>query len=334
MNTTTRSSSQDVADLAGVSRATVSAYLNKTRYVSPELSEKIQSAIDRLRYTPDPLARALKKKDVQTIGLILPILRRFYSPMMEAINGYAREQSYDLLVASSDESAERERELLETFIAKRISGILIAPCSTANRRVLNDLVERGVGLVQVNRRLEGVAASSVVSDNFKAAYAATEHLIARGRRRIVLLGYDPSTLTNSEKKRGYDGALGDHGIEEDFTILVKEHDVEDITQAFRAFLDSGRPFDAVIATTQGKTTIAIKLLKERGVRIPGDVGVVGFDDTPWSELLSPPLTVVSENTYDMGKEAVRLLMERMSQDEPAEPRHIVLEDEFIQRESS
>lgn len=334
MTSNSRPSSQDVANLAGVSRATVSAYLNKTRYVSPELSEKIRRSIERLQYTPDPLARALKKKDVRTIGLILPILRRFYSPMMEAINEYARERDYDLLVASSDENEDRERELLNTFIAKRISGIMIAPCSTANEHLLNELVASGIALVQVNRRLEGVDASSVVSDNYRAAYTAAEHLIDRGRRRIVLLGYDPSTLTNLEKKRGYDASLYDRGIKENLTVLVKEHDVENITRAFEEFLESGREFDSVIATTQGKTTIAIKLLKEHGMRIPQDVAVVGFDDTPWSELLSPPLTVVTENTYEMGKEAVRLLIERITEATPLEPRHIVLADEFIQRGSS
>jgi len=183
-------------------------------------------------------------------------------------------------------------------------------------------------------RVEGVEASSVVSDNFKAAYAATEHLVKRGRRRTVLLGYDPTTLTNLDKKRGYDAARADCGLDADLTVVVKEHDVARITEAFQQFLNTGTKFDSVIATTQGKTTIAIKLLKERHFRIPEDVGVIGFDDTPWSELLSPPLTVVSENTYDMGKEAVRLLMEQMNREEAVEPRHIVLEDEFLLREST
>jgi len=334
MNRSPRPSSEDVAQLARVSRATVSAYLNRTRYVSPELGERIQQAIDQLNYTPDPLARALKKKDVQTIGLILPVMSRFYTPMMEAINEYARTLHYDLLIASSDEEAEREMELINIFIAKRISGILIAPCSNSNSALLNDIARHGIPLVQVNRRAEGVEASSVVSDNFKAAYSATEHLVKRGKRRIVLLGYDPTTLTNQDKKRGYDAARAELGVEADLTVIIKEHDVAAITEAFRGFLATGTKFDSVIATTQGKTTIAIKLLKQNNLRIPQDVGVIGFDDTPWSELLSPALTVVSENTYAMGKEAVQLLMERMMKDERVEPRHIVLEDEFILREST
>jgi DNA-binding LacI/PurR family transcriptional regulator len=123
-------------------------------------------------------------------------------------------------------------------------------------------------------------------------------------------------------------------VEADLTVIIKEHDVAAITEAFQRFLGTGTKFDSVIATTQGKTTIAIKLLKQGNFRIPQDVGVIGFDDTPWSELLSPSLTVISENTYAMGKEAVQLLMERMMKDERVEPRRIVLEDEFILREST
>ena len=329
-----RPSSKDVAKLAGVSRATVSAYLNRTRYVSPELSEKIEKAIKELNYIPDPLARALKLRDTKTIGLIIPVLSYFFTPMMQVVNEVAHQSKYGFLICSSEEEAEREREVLEIFLTKRVSGILIVPCSEKNRKLLNEIQQSGIPVVQVNRKIDGLEADSVVSNNFKAAYTATEHLIQKGRKNIVFLGYDPNSLANAEKKAGYDAALADYNVEENLTVIVKEHQRENITTAFRTFLDAGRKFDGLICTTQGKTAIGLKILKEKSLQIPKDVAVIGFDDTPWSSLLWPPLTVISENTYTMGVEAAKILLNRIEKKERSSPQHIVLEDELIIREST
>ncbi|GAK56643.1 transcriptional regulator [Candidatus Vecturithrix granuli] len=329
-----RPSSKDVAKLAGVSRATVSAYLNRTRYVSPELSEKIEQAIQELHYTPDPVARALKLQDTKTIGLIIPVMSNFYMPLMQVVNEVAHQNAYGLLLCSSEEDPEREREVLEIFLAKRVSGIMMAPCSEKNRKLLNDIQQKGTPIVQVNRKIDGLEADSVVSHNFKAAYTATEHLIHKGRKRIVFLGYDPDSLVNAEKKTGYDAALADYKIADNLTILVKEHQREQIRTAFRTFLETGQSFDGLICTTQGKTAIGLQLLKAYALRIPQDVAVIGFDDTPWSSLLWPPLTVISENTYTMGEEATKLLLKRIENKEKIAPQHIVLEDELIIREST
>lgn len=329
-----RPSSQDVADLAGVSRATVSAYLNKTRYVSPELGARIQNAIDKLHYMPDPLARALKTSDANTLGLIIPVMSRFFMPMIDAINSTAREQGYELLIASSEEDGPTERDLLNTLVAKRVTGVLLTPCSLDNRRAIGEVTSMGIPVVQVNRRLEEVETDSVVSNNLKAAYRATELVLEKGRRNIVLFGYDPHNIANDQKKRGYELALRDHDIANNLTIEVREHDKTFITAQLCSFLDSRTPFDAFIATTQGKTVIALKTLLQRGYRIPEDVSFIGFDDTPWSGLLSPPLTVVSENTFEMGRVATELLIERIETPQKVKTQHIVLEDEIIIRRST
>jgi DNA-binding LacI/PurR family transcriptional regulator len=141
-------------------------------------------------------------------------------------------------------------------------------------------------------------------------------------------------LANVEKKAGYDAALVDYAIEDNLTILVKEHDRENIEAALRGFLETAAKFDGLICTTQGKTAIALKVLKEKSLQIPHDLAVIGFDDTPWSSLLWPPLTVISENTYTMGVEATKLLLSRIERTERGVPQHIVLEDELIIREST
>jgi len=324
----------DVARLAGVSRATVSAYINGTRYVSPELGEKIESAIRELNYTPDPLARALKMKDAKTIGLVIPVMSRFYTPIMQAVNEIAHRNQYGFLLCSSEEDPAREREVLEIFQSKRISGILLVPCSEENLEYLSTVRSRGTPIVQINRKIEGLDTDSIISDNFNAAHAATKHLLDRGKRYIVLLGFDQSTLSANQKKAGFEAALSDAGVTDHAIVPVRDHDRADIARAFGAFLDSGKPMDGLICSTQGKTSVALAVLKERGVSIPDDVAVVGFDDTPWSALLSPPLTVVSENTHRMGETAATLLLERIEGAKTGPSENIVLEDDFIIRSST
>lgn len=138
-----RPSSEDVALRAGVSRATVSAYLNRSRYVSPKLQRRIEQAIKELNYIPDPLARALKMNDAKTIGLIIPIVSNFYNPMIRAVNECAHQKSFSFLLASSEEDSNREKEILRVFLAKRISGILVVPCSYQNRSFYNRFTKMG-----------------------------------------------------------------------------------------------------------------------------------------------------------------------------------------------
>jgi LacI family transcriptional regulator len=220
------------------------------------------------------------------------------------------------------------------MVAKRLSGILLVPCSVENQELIRSIQANGTPVVQVNRRIEGLNIDVVVSNNYKAAYTATEHLIKKGRTRIALFGHDPDSLALLEKKDGYDRALRDYGIEENIAIRIKQGDRKHMHGAFLEFLGTGRSYDGLICTSQAKTSIALQILKERRVQIPEDVAVVGFDDTPWASLLWRPLTVISESTYEMGEAAVRLLLDRLENRETGSPKTIVLEDEFIIREST
>jgi LacI family transcriptional regulator len=329
-----RPSSQDVAELAGVSRATVSAYINKNRYVSDELVERIENAIQKLSYIPDAYARALKFQDAKTIGLIIPVLSKFFTPMMRAINEVAHQNHYGFLFSSSEEDVDREREVLEIMVAKRTSGILLVPCSVKNLELLRKIQQYGTPIVQVSRMIEGIETDIVISNNYKAFYTATEHLIAKGRRRIVFFGDDPESIAYAEAKKGYDAALKNSRIEENITVFVKQGDPNSNTIAFRAFLESGRPFDGLICSSQTKTSTALQFLKERNIKIPEEVAVVGFEETPWASMLWKPLTVISESTYQMGGKAIQLLLDRLEKREIGPPKKIVLESEFIIQQST
>ncbi|MEW6227030.1 MAG: LacI family DNA-binding transcriptional regulator [Bacillota bacterium] len=257
-----RPSSKDVALRAGVSRATVSAYINGTRYVSPELGLRIEQAIRELNYTPDPLARALKVRDGR-----------------------------------------------------------------------NSISRGGTPVVQINRRAAGMSVDSVVSNNASCIHRATKHLIQRGRTRIALLRCVPDNLSDSEKRSGFEAAINEAPGVTGFPITLEKGDQEAVFQSFEQVLRKIGKIDGLVCTTQNKTAIALKILQGARVEIPKDISVIGYDNTLWSSLLSPPLTVISEDIYEMGKQAVNLLLNRIEKRELGEPQNIVLENEFIIRES-
>lgn len=334
INIKKRSTSKDVASFSGVSRATVSAYLNKTRYVSPELSKKIQDAINQLHYTPNELARSLKMQDTKTIGLIIPVLSHFFMPMLNSINEVAQKEDYRFLLSSSEEDPKKERKMLEIFLSKQISGMLVVPSSEENRKFMKQIMDNGMPIVQVNRRIVGLETDFVVSKNFNAIYTATEYLIKKKRKKIMLFGYDASAFGEDEKKDGYEAAIRDYELNS-YIINIKGHDPQNIFESLNNCLSTGEKFDGIICTSQMRTTIALQYLKNKLIKIPRDISFIGYDDTSLSVLFDPPLTVISENASEMGQRATTLLLDRIKKKKKAmTPKSILLDVNFIIRESA
>jgi len=328
-----RATSKDVSKLAGVSRATVSAYINKSRYVSPELSKRIQDAINKLNYTPNELARSLKMQNTKTIGLIIPVLSHFFMPMLKSINEVTQKNDYSFLLGSSEEDPGNEKKMLEVFLSKQISGILVVPTSDKNRVFMNKIIESGVPIVQVNRRIIGMEADFVVSKNFNAIYTATEYLIKKGRKKIAFLGYDENYFGEDEKKEGYEAAVNDYGLN-GYIINVTGHEPSDIFEPLNNFFMSGVKIDGIICSSQMRTIIALQYLKDKSIKIPQDISFIGYDDTSLSILYDPPLTVISENVSEMGQKAAALLLNRIGKKKKiAGTKSILLDVNFIIRES-
>lgn len=328
-------SSQDVANLAGVSRATVSAFLNNRPGVSQNVRNKIAEAIKELNYQPNAAARALKLKETDAIGLVLPVLSDFYTPLIRAINAAAMARNYDLILSSSESDPERERHLLQAFLTKRVRGILLAPSSDLNADYIADLSAH-VPIIQVNRRIPDLKVDAIVANNFRAAFEATQFLIDRGRRNIVFFGETTNDLAHSDKRRGFQSAIKESkssGVAGK-VIETVGHGVEELEAAFDEFLMSGQEFDGVIAASQTKTAVAMKLLREHHRDVPKQVSLIGFDDTHWAQLLDPPLTVVSEDLFAMGRTACATLFSRIEGKGPEEAVMIEIEDKFVVRQSA
>lgn len=324
--------SEDVAQLAGVSRATVSAYINGTRFVSDKLKKKIDRAVEILNYTPNEIARSLKLQSNKAIGLLIPLLSKFYLPMIRSINEKIHDRGYTMILGSSEEDLQREKEVLQVFTSKKVSGILIVPCGYKNVRYIEQLQDSGIAVVQLNRKLDRLDADSVVSNTLQAIYNATKHMATnRGKKRVMLMGYNSGVIADLEKRTGYVSAVKDCGLEA-LVMEITEHDPDVLAECFTEFA-SANHVDGVVCTTRTYMEAVLYALKASGTRIPEAVSVIGYDDPVWTRLVDPKISVISEDRFKMGDHAVSLLFDRIEGRYEGEPKHIVMDAELIVRES-
>ncbi|HDC92269.1 LacI family transcriptional regulator [Candidatus Acetothermia bacterium] len=315
---------KDVARLAGVSVATVSHVINGTRPVSPETAAKVWKAIKELDYHPNAVARSLRTRVTHVIGVVVSdITNPFFATLVRGAEDAAIEAGYSLIVCNSDEDLGKEDLYVNMLRRRRMDGLLIAPVRDGASPAVRELSQSGMPFVFVDRKAKGIEADAVLSDNFRGAYLATNHLIERGHERIgVVLGI-PGATTTEERYAGYRAALEEAGIEEDRELVVfGEYRASGGYRCTRELLARRRPPTAIFSTNNLMTLGVLKALFAAGIRIPRGMAVIGFDDLEWAEMAQPPLTVVTQRPYEIGNRAVKLLLERLGgrRDEPREIR--------------
>jgi LacI family transcriptional regulator len=325
---------RDVAREAGVSLATVSHVINGTRFVADETRQRVLAAIDRLHYEVNSVARSLKRNHSQAIGLLISdITNPYFTSLVCGVEDVAREAGYTVVLCNADEDPERELRYLQLLRQKRVDGILMAPTGV-HHRYLDHLVEVGFPLVCFDRALPDLPCDSVVLDNVGGAREAVSHLIHLGHRRIGIITGLPRVGTTAGRLEGYRQALRAHGIAEEPELIRQGNGRRDggFTQTL-ALLDLVRPPTALFTTNNLMTLGALAALAARGVRVPGDMAVVGFDDFEWTDVLRPYLTTVAQPTYEIGTTAARLLLARIEHRAEGMPRQVVLSPRLIARES-
>jgi LacI family transcriptional regulator len=326
----------DVARRAGVSSATVSHVINNSRYVSPETRERVQEAIDALRYRRDGIARSLRRARTSTIGVIISdITNPFFADLVRGIEDriYGREDGYNIILCNTDEHGERERSCLDMLQEKRIEGLIIVPAG-GNEDYLTDLVAGGLPLVFADRYLSGVEADAVLVDNRDGARRLTEHLLGFGHRRIGALVPDLHTSTVEQRLTGFREALAAAGIAPDPGLVVPSRStIEDAHQTGLAVLDRADRPDAMLCVSNFMTLGFIQAIAQRGLVCPRDIAVVGFDDFPWASAFSPRLTALSQPSYALGGEAVDLLFQRIEHGRIGRPVQTILKGDLVVRDS-
>lgn len=324
----------DVAKLAGVSTATVSATINQTAYVSPELQERVRKAIAELGYHPDGIARSLKKRSTQTLGLIISdITNPFFTALIRGIEDVANAQGYAIILCNTDERLEKERAYLRLLRSRRVDGLIMAPSGAPGD--YDDLfAEVSTPLVFIDRKIPKAPADAVVVDNVGGARQVVEYLLRLGHRRIAAITGVPHISTTSERIQGYRRALEAAGQPLDPDLMRTGNSrLEGGYQAALALLRLSKRPTAIFATNNVMAIGLMRAVAEQGLRCPEDLSVACFDDFEWASVFRPRLTTVAQPTYDMGAKAADLLFARLEGTLSGDPQEVVLSSSLVIRDS-
>lgn len=328
---------KDVAKKAGVSSATVSAVLNKNKFVSKDLKVKVQKAIIDLNYEINSIARSLKSNRSYTIGVIIGnVLSYFYSVIARSIEQNAKKYGYSIILCNGDDNPEEELKYLKVLKSNRVDGIILTPTGK-NSKYIKQIIETGSKIVLIDRLIDGVECDTVLIDNVNSAYNAVKHLIENGYRRIALINGFIDRTTGKGRMEGYLKALDEYGIPRNNDLIkIGTFKEESGIQLSRELLEHVNKPDAIFSANIDITLGLWKTVKEMGLKIPEDIAIVGFDDSQWATIVEPPLTCVNQPTSKFGKEAVDLLVKKIEKNNNKNniPKIITLETSLSIRGSS
>jgi LacI family transcriptional regulator len=325
-----RPTMRDVARAAGVSLKTVSRVVNDEPGVGSGTSERVQRAISSLGFTRNDLARSLRHgRTSATLGLIIGDLGNpFYSSIARAVEEVAHARGHLLIAGSSEGDPQRERELVRVLAMRRVDGLLLVPSDTDHSALAQEQ-RRGLVVVFLDRPPVGVAADAVLIDNVGGACAATDHLVAHGHRRIGVVGDALSVATTAERLEGYRRGLESGGIPyEERLLRLGPSDVEGAEAAARELLALPDPPTAIFTTNNRNTIGVLRAVAGRSRR----PALVGFDDFELADSLATPVSVVAHDPAEMGRQAARLLFERLD-GEHGPPRRVMLPTRLLARGS-
>jgi LacI family transcriptional regulator len=320
---TTRPTMRDVAVRAGVSLKTVSRVINGEAGVAPTTATRVVAAIAELGFQRNDLARSLRQgRTSSTLGLVIEdVSNPFYSTIAQAVEAAAHEHGYMLITASCEEDPERERELVEALLRRRVDALLLVPASRDHAYLARD----GTPVIFLDRPPVGVDADCVLLDNVGGARAATEHLLEHGHERIAFVADPDDLYTAAERLAGYREALEAEGLPvRDELVRLGVHDTARAEAVVRGLLALPEPPTAVFTANNRLTVGALKALHDE------HVALVGFDDFELADLLGT--TVVRHDSHRMGSHAAALAFDRLDGVARA-TRRVTLPTELVMRGS-
>ncbi|AHV95198.1 LacI family DNA-binding transcriptional regulator [Paenibacillus sabinae] len=323
----------DVAARAGVSKSTVSQYLNKRyQHMGAETRAKIEEAIKALDYQPNVLARGLKQKRTSTLGVIVAnIMHRLSTEICRGIEDYCQEQDINVILCNSDEDGEKEKKYAEMLQAKQVDGMILLPTGK-NGSLYKKLARHRYPILFMDRKVDSVKADTIVVNNRESVYEAVSHLKERGHRRIALATAPLTISTRTERTEGFRQAMSDHGLEYGRYIINAE--ISSLRRRFRELFDGPEPPTALIAGNDLVLLEALAFVKERQLRVPEDLALVAFDNIEFAHLLTPTLTTISQPSIEMGRRAAERIISRIRSEEDLTPEEYVFKCELAVRQSS
>lgn len=322
---------QDVAEKAGVSKSTVSQYLNgRFEYMSAETKKRIQTAIEALGYRPNQVAKSLKQKRTSTIGLIVAnILHRFSTLVCRAVEDTCHEQDYHAIICNADDNPEKERKYIDMLRAKQVDGILVIPTQD-NTDLYEKLIQNGYPLVFLDRKVAGLSVPSVTLNNREIARMAAQHLIQQGHEKISLMTPPMGVSSRNERQAGFCQSLRDHGLSTRYVVSVE---LDQIRQRLDHMLQTDPP-TALVTGNDRVLMEALPYLKEKGISIPETLALISFDEMELAPLMDPPITTIEQPAMEMGRRATEILLRQIRGQQADIPLQTVFDATLCIRQSS
>ncbi len=329
----------DIAKELNITFSTVARALNDHPAISASTKKAVREMADRLGYQPNKVASSLRSGKTKIIGVLVPRFDvSFFSSVLHGIESVMNENGYTILLYQSHESIKQENKGIETFLRSRVDGIIASiSLETEDSKGYNEVKSRNIPLAFFDRVPQGLDVPSVTIDDYRGGFIATEHLIKSGYRRIVHINQDRNINIFNERLRGYLDALAQYGLSVDENLIIKgDFSLEFGRQCVRNLQANNVEFDAIFTLEDFTAMGVVQELKASGIRIPDQVGVVGFANEAFTSLVSPTISTVNQHTVKMGEEVARLFLKLLKKGDyyKHRPEKIVLQPELLIRESS
>lgn len=325
----------DVAHRAGVGVGTASRVLNNEPSVSEDRRRRVLEAIEELGYRRNAIAQSLRASRTKTLGVIIPdVSNEFYSEIVRGVEDAARAKSYNILLCSTDGKPDKERDAVTMLSEKLVDGIIMLSYGLS-QDTLTSLREADLPVAMIATPLEEKQFVTVNISNYEAAREAVAYLIGQGHRRIAVVAGPKEDVEGGESRlKGYRAALEEADLPYDPMLVERSgYTYEKGYQCMQRLLARGGTFSAVFAASDHIAVGCIKALWEKGLRVPEDVSVMGFDNLSITAYATPPVTTVNQPRYEMGRQAASMVC-RLLAGEEVEDRHLVLAHDIVLRSST
>lgn len=312
---------KDIAEELGISITTVSRGLNNKSDINPITKQAILKMAKKLNYKPNNLAVSLRKSDtLNVIGVVLPIVKHhFFATLLQGIMDRAHALNYFVLLGETLHQSDREKKILDDFVDYGVSGILIAPCKHSDfHQNLLPIIHRRTPVVVMDRMYDNYYGNYVNTNDRKGAIIAVTHLIRCNYKKIAHIGSSDSWSIGHERLKGYKDALKDNLLELDENYIHicnfnnKEEGAEEGYRACRRLFSLKNPPDAIFSVTDDIAIGVYEYAQENNIRIPEDLGIVGFSNSEISNFLQPKLTTIEQSSYEIGKVSFEYFLEALN----------------------
>lgn len=328
-----------IAKECNVSKTTISRYINgKYEYMSEETRKKIQETIEKLEYRPNNLARSLKSKKSGLIGvLVADITNPFSSILVKGIGDVCKSKNYQLIIANTDNDPIKEREYLESFMANRVEGVIVNTTGESNDFLLG-IANKGIPIVLADRLVEELNFDTVVSNNYEITYETIEYLINQGYTKIAFFTEKIGAMSSRVVRRdafldAFNELLKIDAFNCVYQVNLKQENA--VSDALSDFMNRYSNQNKAIFTVNGVMLLeVIKAVTRKKIKIPNELGICGYDDWGWAEIMPPGITVISQQSYEVGVKSAESIIARITNNRNGKAIYIELPAKLIKRGST